>query len=115
MTNRMMIILSAMAMCIAGSSSSAMAQFDETVTRNVIFSDLDLSNEADLKKLESRIKSAVRIVCRDSFGPYINGQNEYIRCQGQAMQLAEIEKNKAIQKQQARFAATKNNRVIVGN
>jgi UrcA family protein len=115
MTNHMMIILSTMAFCVVGNSSQAMAQFDAAATQKVPYSDLDLANEADLKKLESRIKSAVRVVCRDSFGRYMNGHSEYTRCEDQAMQLAEIEKNKAIQKQQARFVATKNNRVVVGN
>ncbi len=115
MTNRMMIILSAMTMCVAGNSSMAMAQFNEAVTRKVTYSDLNLANEADMKKLEMRIKSAVRVVCRDSFGQYMNGQSEYMRCQEQAMELAEIEKIKAIEKQQIRLTATQNIRVVVGN
>ena len=115
MTNRTMTILFAMAICAVGNSSAATAQFEEPVTRNVIYSDLNLTSEADVKKLDSRIKSAVRVVCRDSFGQYMNGQSEYIRCHDQAMELAEIEKNKAIEKQQASFVAAKNTRVVVGN
>ncbi len=115
MTNRLMVILCTMAISVAGNSSVAMAQFDDPVTRVVPYSDLNLANDADLKKLELRIKSAVRIVCRDTDGKYVNGQSEYLRCKEQAMELAEIEKNKAIQKQQARFADAKNNRMVVGN
>lgn len=48
--------------------------------RIVSYSDLDLSNEADLRKLDRRISSAAREVCGTTSDADPAGKNEVRRC-----------------------------------
>jgi UrcA family protein len=86
MTTRTIIGLAAIALSAISFGSAAMAQETESVSKTVVYKDLDLSTAEGKKQFETRVKAAVLEAC------------------SQANPKAQ---NNLVQLQECRYAATK--------
>ncbi len=113
MATRIIMTLSAMALCATGISSAVQAEtMDQTispVTKLVPYKDLDLASDEGQKKLTLRIKSAVRSVCGDANGRELKAFQHRMQCEAEAMRLARIQKRDVIAQYRSgtRVAATR--------
>jgi UrcA family protein len=119
MATRIIITLSAMALCATGFGSAVQAetmdQTDAPFTKLVPYSDLNLATNEGQKTLTLRIKSAVRTVCGDANGRELKAFQQRMQCEAEAMRLARIQKSDAIAQYRNGQRVAVTNRVIVGN
>jgi UrcA family protein len=119
MATRIIITLSAMALCATGFGSAVQAEtMDQTnapITKLVPYSDLNLATDEGQKKLAVRIKSAVSQVCGDANGRELKAFQQRMQCEAEAMRLARIQKSDAIAQYRSGQRVATTNRVIVGN
>lgn len=82
--------LSAVALSAISLSSTASAETGaaESVSQTVEYSDLNLASAEGQKRLESRIKSAVRSICSNNRRVTLTERRLENQCQAQAMQAA---------------------------
>ncbi len=115
MATRIILKLSAMALCATGFSGAAFAQSEAPASVSVPYSDLNLASADGQKTLAIRIKSAVRSVCGDANGRDLKANQLHQQCKAQAMRRAEIRSNNVIAQYRSDRRVASSDRVIVGN
>jgi UrcA family protein len=114
MLTRTIIGLAAVAFSSVSFGSAAMAQEAETVSVRVEYADLDLSNPAGQKQLETRIKSAVRAVCGQANSRILHDLGRVQECRSTTMNNAKRDVKVAIANYNTNRVAF-DPRAIVGN
>lgn len=82
-----LVIAALLASSLAGTANAGRSAPD-TPQREVSFADLDLSHDADVKKLHRRIRIAAREVCRDPGVPGILWRPRIRQCVEEATERA---------------------------
>jgi UrcA family protein len=114
MTSFRLIGLVAMAISSIGFSTAVLAQDEELVSKEVSYSDLDLSTRQGKDQLETRIKAAVREVCFQGNSRTLHDIVLMRQCRFQATKKATREMQVAIANYNGERMAFKQG-AIVGN
>jgi UrcA family protein len=105
MRTTVLSILAALSVSVAGTPAVA-DPVSITATSTVHFDDLDLTNPADLAKLEKRVDRAVRILCGSRLNQAINAAEARAQCRESAQRSAHEEIARVLGDEQRRALAT---------
>jgi len=101
MRTTILTILGALSLSAAGTPAGAQPTGVTTVKTSVQIGDLDLSNPADLARLESRVNRAVRTLC----GPRVDGERARRECRESARRSATEQLAAVLDEEQSRVLA----------
>ena len=91
-----MLTLAALAAALLVAPAQAQSGSAQPVTFSVEYSDLDLSNPADVRRLDRRIEIAARTACGPTSSADPKGMREVRRCRIQASEAASQQRSRAI-------------------
>ena len=91
-----MITLAAFAAALLVAPAQAQSGSAQPASLTVEYSDLDLSNPADVRRLDRRIEIAARTACGPTSSSDPKGMREVRRCRAQASEAASLQRSRAI-------------------